>query len=66
MLSDWESPPEKYSSYRKRMFNRYHEKARKLFNGIDDTSLTRADKNKLKKEINNQLSNQNTINILKK
>lgn len=51
MLSLWESPPEKYSSFKKRMFNRYKEKARMLFNGIDDTSLKKADKIKLKNQI---------------
>lgn len=51
MLLDWGAPPEKYSSFKKRMFNQYKEKARKLFNGIDDTILIRSDKNKLKTQI---------------
>ncbi len=55
MLSDWEGPPEKYSSFKKRMFHRYKEKAQKLFNGIEDTSLTISDKIKLKRQIIDQL-----------
>lgn len=55
MLLNWEAPPEKYSSFKKRMFHQYKEKARKIFNGIDYTSLQKGDKIKLKNQIIEQV-----------
>lgn len=47
---------EEYSSFKKRKFNKYLEKARMLFVGVDDLSLKPQDKKKLKKQIVDLLS----------
>ena len=42
-------PVEKYSSYKKRFFNKYQVRAKALLTGINDLSLKNEDKQKLKK-----------------
>jgi len=51
MCQDSNKELESYSSYKKRFFNKYKEKAKILFNGVDSLSLKDNDKVKLKKEI---------------
>lgn len=48
---DSDTPIETYSSYKKKKFHKYKEKARMLINGIGCLSLKPKDKEKLKREI---------------
>lgn len=50
-MPSYDEKPESYSSYKKRIFNRYQEKARLLNNGIDCCSLRPKDKELLKQKI---------------
>lgn len=49
--------PESYSSFKKRKFNQYEEKAIKLFRGIDDLSLKPVDRTILKNKLIERLEN---------
>jgi len=48
--------PEKYSSYKKRFFNKYKERIKGLLNGVDSLSLNPKDKLKLKKQMSEILN----------
>lgn len=54
--------PEKYSSYKSRVFNDYIEKIRKMLNNIDSLSLNKDDKKKLKEKLIEKINLNFTIN----
>lgn len=53
--------PEKYSSYKKRFFNKYKERIKALITGVDSLSLKNTDKLKLKKQMAEILNENNNI-----
>ena len=50
------TPPEKYSSYKARKFEKYRAKIDGILKGIDDLSLKSNDKDKLREELIQRLS----------
>ena len=51
IMPDYSEEPEKYSSYKKRMFEKKLTKIKMLFDTVDELSLKDADKKKLKNKM---------------